>query len=74
MFNHPTLLYLCWRDAEREARRNPNNDSGGGGGCLIIFGVIFIICLWKAAFEVGGYGILIALAITVGILQGIYQK
>lgn len=72
MFNHPTLLYWCWKDAEREARRNPN--SGGGGGCLLVIVIIFMICLWQAAFQVGGFAVIIALAATVGLLQGIFDK
>ena len=75
MFNHPALLYWCWKDAKREARKNPNNDNGGGlAGCLIVIGILFIICLWKAAFEVGGQGIIIALLITLGVLKGLFGK
>lgn len=74
MFNHPTLLYWCWKDAEREARRNPNSGGGGGGGCLLVIVIIFMICLWQAAFQVGGFAVIIALAATVGLLQGIFDK
>ncbi len=75
MFNNPLLLYWCWKDAEREVRRNPNNnDDNGFGGCLLIFVVIFIVCLFKAAFEVGGYAILFAFSILLGLIQGIFSS
>jgi len=76
LFNHPLLLYWCWKDAEREARRNPNNngDDNGFSGCLLIFAIIFMCCVFKAAFEVGGYAILIAFAMLIGLLQGIFSK
>lgn len=70
MINSPLLLYWCWKDAEREVRRNPNNNDNGFGGCLLIFCVIFIICLFKAAFEVGGFAILFAFAVLFGLIQG----
>ena len=75
MFDHPLLLYFCWRDAEREARRNPDDGGDNGwGGCLIVLGVIFIVCLLKSCFEAGGVGILIGLAVIVGLLQGFFGK
>ena len=73
MFNHPTLLYHCYKDAERESRRNPNNDNGGGG-CLVVIGIIFMICLWQAAFQTGGFAIVIALAATAGLIGGMFQN
>ena len=65
---------MIWRDAEREARRNPNQggDDGGWGGCLLILIIIFMCCVFKAAFEVGGYAILIAFAMLLGLLQGFF--
>jgi hypothetical protein len=74
MFNHPTLLYHCYKDAERESKRNPGNNNDGGGGCLIVICIIFIISLWQAAFEVGGDGIIIAILITLGIISGICKS
>ena len=67
-------MYHCWKDAERESRRNPNNDSGGGGGCALLFIIIAIICLWQVAIQVGGDGITVAILIILGIIGGICQK
>jgi hypothetical protein len=74
MFNHPGLLYLIWRDAERESRKIPDNNNGSGGGCLIVIGIMFIICLFQAAFEVGGSAIFIAILITLGLISGFINK
>lgn len=72
MFNHPSLLYWCWKDAKRESKRY--NGGGGGGGFVLIFiAILFIVCLWRAAVEVGGFGVIMALAMTIGMLQGIYR-
>ena len=74
MFNHPTLLYWCWKDAEREARKKPDNGGGGLGGCLLVVGILCIVCLWKAALNAGGYGVIIALMITLGLISGLVSK
>jgi hypothetical protein len=74
MFNHPTLLYWCWKDAEREARRNPNQNDNGFGGCLLILGIIFMVCLLKACFAQGGWGILFGIVILCAFLQGLFEK
>ena len=71
MFNSPCLMYHCWKDAERESRRNPDNGNGGNG-CLAVLAIIFMCCVFKAAFQVGGFAIIIAFAMLLGLLQGLF--
>lgn len=72
MFNHPTLLYWCWKDAKREVRNNPDDNSGGG--CLAVLAVIFIACLLKACFQNGGFGIILGICVILGLWSGIVNN
>jgi hypothetical protein len=60
--------YGIWRDAEREARRIPDNNNNGCGILVAIFiGGLLALSLFKA----GGFGILLGLAVIIGIVQGL---
>ena len=72
MFNNPCLLYHCLKDAERQARKQPDNNSGDG--CLAAIGVMFTICLLGACIKTGGFGIVIAICIVLGIFSGLNNK
>ena len=72
MWNSPLLFYYCWKDAEKECKNSP--PSNGNNGCFIIFCLILIFALLKASFEVGGFGIIIGIAIIIGIMQGLTDR
>ena len=41
---------------------------------MLVVGILFIVCLWKAALNAGGYGVIIALMITLGLISGLVSK
>jgi hypothetical protein len=62
------LPYSLWKDAERDARRSSNNQPGG---CFYIFMIIFGVLVVGSLAAQGGFGIILAVAVLLGIIQGI---
>jgi hypothetical protein len=60
--------YGLWKDAGREARRSGNNEPGG---CFYIFMIVFGVLVVGSLAAQGGFGIILAIAILLGIIQGI---
>ncbi len=62
--------YGIWKDAEREARRLPPSDNNGCGLIIMLYiGSIILVASLKA----GGFGILLGLAIVVGMIHGMMK-